>query len=211
MAVRKKREEAVELEKLTLRWLLDHLTLRQWITLASSALALVIVGVYMGEIPTIRKLLGRPPISAESALLDRPAKIAVIPEPFAVSLIEPYDRSNVTHIDVHLTALEGRAVLLPKAELLSVDFTEASYLAPNPTDPQILLVRPSVSLIDAVKPSATVSLDISSAGIIPLADVTTSARAGDKYEIGTMKVRLFFSDDGQERALDTTIPMLLVR
>ena len=55
---RKKIAPSVEFEKITFVWLTHHLPIRYWVGIIAAAIALVGIGIKLGQIDWVKKLFG---------------------------------------------------------------------------------------------------------------------------------------------------------
>lgn len=149
-------------------------------------------------------------LSTASTFSTKKATVAFLAGDFVVDLEHPFDRGTLTRVDVQVAVSEGSVVPLREADLLSFQYDHSRFNDAAVGRPELAIVTPSSPVFSPDQPSRVISLDFNS-HLIPRGEFTAYFKQGDRQPFGKAVVRVWFSDQGQKRYEDVSIPLVFKR
>jgi len=136
--------------------------------------------------------------------------VAFLAGDFVVDLEHPFDRGTLTRVDVQVALSEGSVIPLREADLLSFEYDHSRFDDAAVGRPALVIVTPSSPVFSPDQPSRVISLDFNS-HLIPRGEFAAAFKQGDRQPFGKAVVRMWFSDRGQKRYEDVSIPLVFKR
>lgn len=197
-------------ERVSLRWLATHVPVSLWLSLLGTYVAVFAIGVKLGDVPALRRVVGEAPLSGSTT---SPAEASFLPGDLEIAGLSSAGAAPPVTVQVMATAENGSVRLSRRAEILGQSY-DRQYIMFGELEPEaeLLSIAPDRAVIrPGEQETAKIAIQFDCSSIIPQGHVVGDLRAGEKIRVGGINVRLYFSIGKDTRSADFEIPVYLTK